>query len=236
MFDIALLEKKIIAESTIAFIFAKPEGFIFTAGQHVIMKLTASTEITTKVTHLFTIASAPHEKHLMFAMRIRDTVFKKTIKEMPVGSEVKIAGPLGNFILHADESVPAVCLAGGIGITPFRSMIIHAMHGHSSMPLMLFYANRRPEEAAFLEELLSLNKPPCLIIPTMTRLSDNEQSWKGETGHIALPMLQKYIPDIILPHYYCAGPPAFVKAMASLLETAGIDSQQLHVDEFSGYS
>ncbi|OGF64889.1 MAG: hypothetical protein A2Y62_13295 [Candidatus Fischerbacteria bacterium RBG_13_37_8] len=83
---------------------------------------------------------------------------------------------------------------------------------------------------------MSFNTAPCKIVPTMTRLHDNEQSWNGETGHIVLPMMQKYIPDINLPHYYCAGPPAFVKAMENMLETSGIDSQNIHLDEFSGYS
>ena len=82
-----------------------------------------------------------------------DTAFKRVLKTMPLGTEVRIVGPFGSLILHQNADRPAVFLAGGIGITPFRSMLLQATEQKLPYHLILFYSNRRPEDAAFLEEL-----------------------------------------------------------------------------------
>ena len=89
----------------------------------------------------------------MIAMRDRDTAFKRAIHALPIGSPVLFQGPFGNFTLHRDTARPVVFLAGGIGITPFRSMLWQATAMRSPHHIFLFYANRRPEQAAFLDEL-----------------------------------------------------------------------------------
>lgn len=75
-------------------------------------------------TRAFSIASAPQEDTLMIATRMRDTAFKRSLKAMPAGTAVKIEGPFGNLTLHNNAARAAVLLAGGIGITPFRSMAL----------------------------------------------------------------------------------------------------------------
>jgi ferredoxin-NADP reductase len=106
----------------------------------------------------FSIASAPDDDTLMVATRMRDSVFKRRLASMPLGTEVKIDGPFGNFILHNNPEKTAVLLAGGIGVTPFRSMVFRAAKEKLPHRIFLFFSNRRPEDAAFLKELEELEK------------------------------------------------------------------------------
>jgi ferredoxin-NADP reductase len=104
-------------------------------------------------TRTFSIAGAPHEADLMIATRMRDTGFKRALRALPIGSEGDVQGPFGDFTLLQGIEQPAVLLAGGIGITPFRRMLRHAIQTHSKRRIFLFYSVRDLREAAFLGEL-----------------------------------------------------------------------------------
>ena len=120
----------------------------------------------------FSIASSPHEETLMVATRIRDTAFKRVLSAMPLGSVVKIEGPSGDLTLHNNVKRTAVFLAGGIGITPFRSIVCRAAKEKLPHRIFLFYSNRRPEDAPFLDELQALQEenPNYTLIATMTEM------------------------------------------------------------------
>jgi ferredoxin-NADP reductase len=149
-----------VAEGTLAFHFERPAGFQFKAGQFVNVTLVEPPETDAEGnSRSFSMASAPFETDLIVATRIRDTAFKRVLKAMPTGSEVSIAGPFGSFTLR-QNSRPAVFLAGGIGITPFRSMLLQAARERLSRRLFLFYSNRRPEDAPFLDELSDSKQRP----------------------------------------------------------------------------
>ena len=147
-----------IAEGTMAFHFEKPPGWTFEAGQAIDITLLAPSETDAEGnTRTFTIASAPYEKSVMVATRMRDTAFKRMLKVMPVGTAVQMEGPAGDLTLR-DAARTAVFLSGGIGITPFRSIAFAAAKEHLPHRIFLFYSNRRPEDAAFLAELQALEK------------------------------------------------------------------------------
>ena len=156
---VKLKSRREIAEGTMAFHFEKPPGFAFKAGQALAWTLLdpPETDDESRMRN-FSIASAPGEPDLMIATRMRDTAFKRVLKTMPLGTEVRIVGPFGSLILHQNADRPAVFLAGGIGITPFRSMLRQAAEQKLPHHIFLFYSNRRPEDAAFLEELEELEK------------------------------------------------------------------------------
>ena len=113
---------------------------------------------------------------------MRDTAFKRVLKTMSPGTEVKIEGPFGNLTLHNNLARTAVLLAGGIGITPFRSMVFHAAKEKLAHRIVLFYSNRRPEDAPFLDELQALEheNPNYKLIATMTRMKNSGKHWRGE--------------------------------------------------------
>jgi ferredoxin-NADP reductase len=116
-----------VAERTTAFQFEKPTNFIFRPGQWIDITLLnpAETDAEGNVRG-FSIASAPYEHTLMVATRMRDTAFKRELAKVPLDTEVKIVGPGGNLTLHNNSARTAVFLAGGIGVTPIRSIVLHA--------------------------------------------------------------------------------------------------------------
>jgi ferredoxin-NADP reductase len=229
--------KEQVAEGTMAFHFQRPADFQFKAGQYMNVTLGEPPETDAEGnTRSFSIASAPFETDLTVATRIRDTAFKRVLKAMPPGTEVSIAGPFGSFTVR-QNSRPAVFLAGGIGITPFRSMLLQAAREKLSRRLFLFYSNRRPEDAPFLDELLGLEAKTdgLRVIGTMTDMQKSRRPWQGETGYINGEMLAKYVGDLAAPIYYSAGPPGLVAAMQEMLSEAGINEDDIVTEDFAGY-
>ena len=237
-FRTSLLSRDSVAEGTVAFRFARPAGFTFKAGQAADLTLLNPPEADSEGNiRTFSIASPPFEEQLTFATRMRDTAFKRSLKVMPLGTEIQIAPPSGSFTLHKNANKPAVFLAGGIGITPFISVIRQADHDRLPHKLYLFYSNRRPEDAPFLEILQGLEKtsPTFRLVATMTEMARSSREWDGETGFIDGEMLTRHVRTLQGPIYYVAGPPPMVAAMREMLVVAGVDEDDVRTEEFAGY-
>jgi ferredoxin-NADP reductase len=237
-FKTRLKEKVQLAEGTMGFYFAKPEGFQFKAGQYVDVTLIdpAETDAEGNIRSL-SIASAPEDERLLVATRMRDTAFKRVLRLSPPDLEVNIEGPMGSFTLHNNSAKPAVFLAGGIGITPFSSIVRHAAQVKLPHKLYLFYSNRRPEDAAFMDILNDLAKSNSNFhfIPSMSEMEKSAQTWNGEIGFINQEMLARHLAALQGPIYYIAGPPAMVTAMRQMLTAAGVDEDDVRTEEFAGY-
>ena len=235
---VKLKDRKEVAEGTMAFFFDKPAGFEFVGGQSIDLTLLKPPETDAEGnTRALSLASAPFEPDLMVATRLRDTAFKRVLRKIEPGGEVQIDGPFGSMTLLKKVARPAVILAGGIGITPFRSMLYQATTANTGHRLFLFYSNRRPEDAAFLAELQELAKQHSnfTLAATMTDLEKSKVPWNGEKGFINKEMLVKYVGDLAGPIYYTAGPPALVAAMRQMLSAAGVDEDDIRSEDFSGY-
>lgn len=234
-----LVRRELIAEGTMAFYFAKPDGYDYQPGQSFQLTLIdpPPTADSKGPTREFTIASAPHQDELMVAMRLRDSAFKELLKEAPPGTTVTISEADGDLVLHRDAARPAVLLAGGIGITPFLSITRHAVHASLQHPIHLFYSNWRRELAAFLPELEQMQQanPNFRLIATMTEPHASAQPWAGETGEISVELLRRHLDDLMSPVYYLAGPPAMTLAMLDMLQEAGVDDAAIKSAEFYGY-
>lgn len=233
-----LKDRKEVAERTVAFRFEKPTGWTFKAGQFIDMTLLEPSETDSEGnTRGFSIASGPHEETLMVATRMRDTAFKRVLKTMPIGTTVKIEGPSGDLTLPNNSSRPVVFLAGGIGITPFRSMLVRAAKEKLPHRIFLFYSNRRPEDAPFLEELQILERENSnyKLIASMTEMEKSHRTWNGETGLINQEILSRHLKGVGTPIYYIAGPPAMVKGLHEMLNNAGVDDDDIRSEEFAGY-
>ena len=212
-----------------AFHFERPPGFAHQAGQNAVFHLPGTDEGRT-----FTIASAPHEPRLTIATRMRDSAFKRILRDAVPGLKLTIDGPAGLMVLHEDAARPAVFLAGGIGITPFLAMARDAAHRRLPHGIQLFYGNRRPQDAAFLDELrgLEAGNPNFRMIAAMSQPS---AEWKGETGQIDRAMLERHVTDLRAPIYYFAGPPGMAMAMQFMLADIGIAEADMRSEEFYGY-
>ena len=227
-----------VADGTMAFAFAKPPGFTHQAGQSVLLTLPDPPETdSTGNSRTFTIASAPYEPELLIATRLRDTAFKRVLQSMPLGTNVRLEGPAGEMLLDDDDGRPVVLLAGGIGITPFLAMARHATQAGLTHQITLFYANRRPEDAAFLAELTGMTtvNPKLHLIAIMSDAQKSAQTWAGESGHINRELLVRHLPDLFSPLYYFAGPPAMTMAMQEMLAGIGIAEADMRYEAFYGY-
>ena len=233
-----LVSRQEVGEGTIAFRFEKPPKWTFQPGQYLDMTVLDPSETDAEGnTRTFSIASAPHEATLMVATRMRDTAFKRVLNRMPPGTAVKLEGPSGDLTLHNDVKRTAVFLAGGIGITPFRSMALHAAKEKLPHRIFLFYSNHRPEDAPFLDELQNLEKQNSTykLIASMTEMAKSHRSWQGEVGLIDKEMLSKYLKDAVSPIYYVAGPPEMVRGLHTMINEAGVDDADIRAEEFAGY-
>jgi ferredoxin-NADP reductase len=234
----ALVKRETVAQGTMAFYFDKPAGFQFRPGQSVDWTLNNPPETDGEGNiRTFSLASAPFESYLMIATRMRDTAFKRVLGKMPLGTQVKMDGPSGSFTLHKNTAKPAVFLSGGIGITPFLSILREAAHDHLAHQLYLFYSNRRPEDAPFLDGMQELSKsnPNFHLVLTMTEMAKSARPWSGETSFINGEMLSKHLAKLQGPIYYIAGPPGMVTSMRQVLTQAAVDEDDIRTEEFSGY-
>lgn len=228
----------IVAERTMAFQFEKPPGFTFRPGQWIDLTLVNPSETDTEGnTRGFSIASAPHENFLLVATRLRDTAFKRELARLPFGTEVQLDGPGGSLSLHNNAARTAVFLVGGIGITPVRSILLRAAHDHLPQRLLVFYSNRRPQDAAFLDELTALQRenPNYKLIPTMTSPGLAADAWKGEQSRLTSELLAKYRSEVESPVYYVIGPPGMVNGVHETLNKMGVDDDDIRAEDFGGY-
>jgi ferredoxin-NADP reductase len=173
----------------------------------------------------------------MVARRLRTTAFKRTLNSSPLNTELLLQCPYGSLTLSRNRTRPAVFLAGGIGITPFRSLIWNATESLSPRRIFLFYSVRVPDEAAFLEELREMEQYNLRykFVCTVTQPEKARMPWQGETGRISIEMLSKWIPDLSVPIYYIAGPSGMVAGVRQMLINSGISEDDIRVEEFAGY-
>ena len=241
IFEAALLGRELVGERTMTFRFAKPADWTFRAGQFIDITLLEPPETDAEGnTRGFSISSAPSEDEIMITTRLRDTAFKRVLQTMPLGTQVRIEGPFGDLRLHS-AARPAVVLTGGIGITPFRSILVEAASGGERggglpYPVFVFYANRRPEDAAFLEEIRELaeSDPNLTFVPTMSAIAADEP-WEGERGRIDGEMLERHLGGVGGAIYYLTGPPGMVQGLRRMLVDSGTDEDDIRTEEFTGY-
>ena len=237
-YEVTLKGREEIAEGTMAFHFEKPAGFSFKPGQAIdVILVEPPTTDAQSTRHTFSIVSAPFQDELVVATRMRDSAFKRALKSLPVGSPAKLEGPFGSLTLHNDRARPAVFIAGGIGITPFMSILRQAAKGQLPQRLLLLYSNRRPEDAAFLAELQQLEQQNknFRLVATMTEMSKSSRPWEGEAGLINEDLVKRVASDLPAPIYYLAGPPAMVEGMRQTLNRASINDDDIRSEEFFGY-
>ena len=235
---VRLQRREELAHGTMAFHFDKPAGFSFKPGQAIDLILSdPAVSGTESARHAFSIVSAPHEGELVVATRMRDSAFKNALARLPIGATAEIDGPFGSLTLHNKLDRAAVFIAGGIGITPFMSMLRHAASNALQQRLVLLYSNRRPEDSAFLSELQRLEgeNRNFRLVATMTQMGESRLPWMGETGQIDEALLKRVAAELADPIYYVAGPPAMVGALRDTLERAGVDRDDIRSEEFYGY-
>lgn len=235
-YTLTLKEVRDVADGTKLFIFDKPEGFEFKAGQYVALEVKEFSvdDDGQGKSRALSIASAPYENEIHFAMREGGSSFKRTVWTLKAGDTVLSTKPVGMFVLSEDENdIPAVFLIGGVGITPARSMLRQAMHFASGRKFFLFYSNRLLKDAAFHDELKALPTENFTYVNTLTQAKD-ACGIGEERGYICREMIEKYVMDPMGSKYYIVGSPDFSNAMKSLVLGMGVAAENIHTDSFTG--
>ena len=181
------------------------------------------------------VVTSPNERGVLgLCTRLRDSAFKRSLAELPVGAEVEVEEPKGNFLLPEDTDQQYVFIAGGIGITVFRCMLRYIAEDQLPYRITLVYSNRDRESAAFLDELPELEQaiPNLRLVLTMTE----DPGWDGEKRRIDAEFLRDHLGDELQSFtYLIAGPPAMVEGVVGTLEAEGVPEERLRPARFSGY-
>ncbi len=182
-----------------------------------------------------TVVTSPNEHGVLgLCTRLRDSAFKRSLAELPVGAPVDVEEPKGSFVLPEETDRQYVFVAGGIGITVFRCMLRYIAEEGLPHRVTLVYSNRDRESTAFLDELLELERtnPNLRVVVTMT----DDPDWKGETRRIDQDMLRDHLgTDLESSTYLITGPPAMVEGVTETLAAAGVPEAQIRPEGFSGY-
>ena len=230
-------EKTEVARGTLLVTFdLLGEEVEFRAGQYFFVTLPEAGHQDDKgLRRHISVVTSPNERGVLgLATRLRDSAFKRTLQELPVGAEVDVEPPKGDFLLPEDSSRPLVFVAGGIGITVFRCMLLYIRENRLPHRVTLLYSNRDEESTAFLGELRSLEEEleNFRLILTMT----GDPAWEGERRTIDAVLLREYFGDDLgLFTFLVAGPPPMAEAVQGVLQEAGVREEHLLTDRFSGY-
>jgi ferredoxin-NADP reductase len=225
IYHATIIDRKVVAEDTLEVSFKRPEDFSFLAGQYIQLGVSQLLYPDIKgVSRTFSIASSPYDQErISVAFRDTGSGFKRTLKELPFGAPVNIEGAHGFFTLPQELASPVVFIAGGIGITPFLSMIRFADEKELASPMTLLYANRSKESAAYLDELQTIaNRNKDFIL-------------KNRFGKIDEEFMRQDVKNMEQSVWYIAGPPAMVTYARNALFLLGIEDSRVHCEEFAGY-
>jgi ferredoxin-NADP reductase len=183
----------------------------------------------------FSIASAPNESKEMIELAIKiEKDFTKRGGHLQPGDKVGIQGPFGVFVLPQNVT-PLVMFAGGIGISPLRSMLREAYLRQLPVDITLFYSNRYVEDAVYLEELEDLGNTWPNFHPIFTLTGDDNPSiWKGELGRCDAAMLRRHLSDFTKGEFLMCGPDAFMDQVKVILEGEGVDVKKRLKKELFG--
>lgn len=214
-----------MAEETTEVSFKRPKDYEFKAGQYaqvIIPKLLYSD--SRGQSRVFSIASSPNDKEkITIAFRNSKSGYKLTLLDSPLGHEIVIKGPFGGDFQLLKNSSRTVFVAGGIGVTPFSSMINFATEEKLLFPITLLYANRSKKTAAYLNELSRVEKRN----PGFTLIN--------KFGQVDKNFLQKGAPNPKKADWYIAGPPAMVEYTQNLLANLGVEKGSIRAERFTGY-
>lgn len=236
-----LTDKKDEASGTKSFFFEPEEKIDWLPGQYFYITLPKLThEDPRGNTRHVTNSASPTEGNLVrITTRVRkESGFKQSLDELPVGSEIEGKGPNGIFTIDEKTTGSHIFLAGGIGITPFRSIIKYALDKNLGINMNLVYSNSLPEEIALRKELEGwTSNQNFKLYMTISKPEESKEKWDGLTGRIDENLINKLFTkeDIQKSTFWVSGPPAFVDAMEEMLGKMRIPVENIRTEKFTGY-
>lgn len=236
-FVLELIEKKEVAAGTLELSFMSNTPLIFCPGQYLEWTLPHSPSDSRGNRRFFTIASSPTEQTVRLGVRISGSksTFKQALKEMHSGDTVSASSLAGDFVLPEDIKKKLVFIAGGIGVTPFRSMVQYLMDTKDSRTVTLLYSNKTASEIAYkniFDKALQ-----TIGIKTVYALTAEPNPVPGTyTGKIDSALIAREIPDYKERIFYLSGPHGMVTAFEKTLHDMGVSRFSIKTDYFPGFA
>lgn len=233
-----LEEKVLIANDTYDFVFLPDEKLDFRPGQYLEWTLGHEKPDSRGNRRYFTIASSPTEKEVRVGVKFypKASSFKNTLSTMHKGDKIVASQLAGDFVLPRDKTKKLVWIAGGIGITPFRSMTKYILSTNENRDITLFYSNKIKEDIAYKEIFDEVARCGIKTVYTLTDLEDISPDWQGERGYISEEMLKKYVPDYAERTFYVSGPHGMVSGFRATLGKMGVKRSKIVSDYFPGFA
>jgi glycine betaine catabolism B len=226
--------KATVAKDTVEFTFTKPAGFGFIAGQYLEWMLPHTVADSKGIRRYFTIASAPTESKVKIAMKISETrsSFKHALDTMDTGEPIIASQLAGDFILPSDSATKLGCIAGGIGVTPFKSHVQYMIDSDKAHDTVLYYCVNTSDEIAYRDFWVTATHKINLKFIAVVAKETVEAP--AEQGFVTAEMIKRRTPDFLERTWYLSGPPGMVNAYKKLLREIGVPRKQIKTDFFSG--
>ena len=224
--QLILAEKRFETEDVTSFIFMSDAPLKWQAGQFLHYSLPHPDADDRGISRYFTIASAPFEGHVMLTTRFaseRSSSFKRALRQLPVGAAVDVTEPDGDFVV-GDPADQHVLIAGGIGVTPFRAILLDLDHRALPINATLLYANRTPDFVYKAEVDRLASRHPGLVVRYLVSPQRLSQA-----------SIRAVAPDLAKPAFHVSGPEPFVESLGCLLSGLGVPDAHLKRDYFPGY-
>ncbi len=187
----------------------------------------------------FTIASSPTESGLTIGVKFypNPSTFKKQLVEMKGGDNIVAAQLAGDFTMPRNKKKKLVFIAGGIGVTPFRSMIKYLTDTGEKRDIVLLYSNKTPQDIAYKEIFdEAQRKLGIKVIYIVTDAQSATPDFKGKIGRIDQKMIESEIPDYQERYFYVSGPHNMVSSFNDELKNIGIHRSHIKEDYFPGFA
>lgn len=231
--NLELIKKVPLTKNIISFYFNKPESIRYNSGEYIEISLDFANADERGNRHWFTLSSSPTEKHLSITTKFPEkmSTFKQHLKKLKIGTNVQISPPMGDFILPYDKSQPIVFVAGGIGITPFHSMLQYIYDCREVWKIQLIYSVRISQEFIFLDLFKKI--PGLELIQVVT---EPTSTWQGESGKLSISLIKKLARGLDGKLVYFSGPEPMVEILDKDLKKTGHPEKLIKTDFFPGYT
>lgn len=214
-----------------SFYFKSATPVHYTAGQFIELTLPHDNADDRGIRRWFTLASSPKDEFLQITTRVvpESSTFKKTLDALKPGADIYMSDPMGDFVLPKLQQTPLIFVAGGIGVTPFHSMLTWIAQTGEERPIKLLIGVRTEDDIIFQDTFDAAKQHATIVV------SDPSESWGGERGRVSAELilgLERPTDDTLV---YVSGPEPMVEGLGSELKKAGLSSKQLVFDSFPGY-
>jgi ferredoxin-NADP reductase/Na+-translocating ferredoxin:NAD+ oxidoreductase RnfD subunit len=226
-----------LSPSVIDFAFSPSRRVAFAPGQYLECTLAHPHADGRGIRRYFTIASSPTEPTIHLGVRFseRGSSFKRALRVLDRKTSLMSAQIGGDFTLPADPSRKLAFIAGGIGITPYRSMLKYLIDTKQRRDIVVLYATRTPDEIVYRDVLGEAQaRLGTKVLYLLSDAAAVPANWAGLRGHLSEEMLESTMPDFRERHFYLSGPPGMVRAHRQVLVSAGVRRSLIKTDFFPG--